>query len=201
VFVACPLSSSSPSLLLPISTPRAVARGSSSGCCCAGRHGIVWLQGGQRRCGGVTGGCRVHTRRVSPCRGLPAPFVLLSALRSLSFILHCCPLSFIVHCLSFIVCPLSSLFPSSVLCPLSFVLCPLSFVLCPLSSIVRPLCLLFVVCCLLFLILSLSFILCVPYSLFIVRCSLSVFRGAWCWERATSCGVLSLAVVWGHFII
>jgi hypothetical protein len=126
----CPSSSSSPSPLLPVSTPRAVACSGGSGCCCAGRCGVIWLQGGQRRRGGVTGGCRVHTRRVSPCRGLPAPFD--------------CRLPFVCHPSSFVVVLHPSLF---VLCPSLFVLCPSLFVLCPLSSVLC--CLLFVVCCLL----------------------------------------------------
>jgi hypothetical protein len=44
------------SLVLPVSTPRAVARGGGSGCCCAGRHGRHSATGrGQQRRGGVTG--------------------------------------------------------------------------------------------------------------------------------------------------
>jgi hypothetical protein len=124
------------------------------GCCCAGRCGIIWLQGGQRRCGRVMGGCRVRTRWVSPCRGLPAPFI-----HRLPFLR--CPSSFIIV-LSFVVVLHPSLF---VLCPLLFVLHPLLFVLCP------PL---FVVCCLFSVVHCLLFIVC--SSLFLIRRSLFVVR-------------------------
>ena len=115
-----PVVLSSPSLVLPVSTPRAVAHGSGSGCCCAGRHGcrsstvrsaVTWRG---------NGGCGVRTWWVSPCRGLPAPFIhrLPFVHCPLSFVLCHCPLSFVVH-------------------PLLFVLHPLLFVVCCSLFVVR----------------------------------------------------------------
>jgi hypothetical protein len=100
------------SLVLPVSTPQAVAHGSGSGCCCAGRCGRHSATGrGQRRRGGVTGAYLVGI----PLQGSPStlrtPFIVRtsslfvrhrhSVLRSLSYILR--TLLYVVRTLLYVV--------------------------------------------------------------------------------------------------
>jgi hypothetical protein len=99
------------SLVLPISTPRAVACGGGSGCCCAGRRGHHSATGqGQWRRGGVTGAYLAGI----PLQGSPStlrtPFIIHT---SSSFVRHCMPFVFVCMLSSFVCC-----------CPSSFVCRP-----------------------------------------------------------------------------
>jgi hypothetical protein len=98
----------SSSLVLPVSTPRAVACGGGSGCCCAGRRGRHSATGrGQRRHGRVTGAYLAGI----PLQGSP------SALRTL-----------------FIICMSSSFGPSFIVVHPSYVVVRCSYVVVRRSS-------------------------------------------------------------------
>jgi hypothetical protein len=138
------------SLVLPVSTPRAVARGGGSGCCCAGRRGHHSATGrGQRRRGGVTGAYLVGIPLQGSPSALCTPFIIRmlssfvrhrrSVLRSSSYVLR--TLSYIVRTLLYAIClhlyvvviRMLLLFGPSyivVRCSLSFVCCRTSFVRC-----------------------------------------------------------------------
>jgi hypothetical protein len=132
----------SSSLVLPVSTPQAVARGGGSGCCCAGRHGHHSATGqGQRRCGRVTGAYLVGIS----LQGSPSALCTLFIVRTLSlFIRHHCS---VLHSSSYILCMLlyvvRTLLYAIHLCLYvvvvqSFIRCRTLFVvLCMLSYIVR----------------------------------------------------------------
>jgi hypothetical protein len=103
----------SSSLVLPVSTPRAVARGGGSGCCCAGRHGCHLATGrGQRRRGGVTGAYLAGI----PLQGSPSALCTLFIIRTSSL--------FVRH-------------HRSVLCSSSYVLCTLLYIVRTLLYAVR----------------------------------------------------------------
>jgi hypothetical protein len=136
------------SLVLPVSTPRAVARGGGSGCCCAGRRGHHSSTGqGQRRHGGVTGAYLAGIPLQGSPSALHTPFIVRTSssfirhrrlvLRSSSYVL--CTLLYVVRTSLYavrlrlyvvIVCMLSSFSPLYVVvrCLLSFICCHTSFV-------------------------------------------------------------------------
>jgi hypothetical protein len=146
-----PIVPSSLSLVLPISTPRAVAHGGGSGCCCAGRRGRHSATGrGQRRRGGVTGAYLAGIPLQGSPSALRMPFIVCtsssfvphrrSVLRSLSYVVR--TLSYAVRLRLYIVVVCMSLF----VCRCRLVLCTLSYIVhCPSYVVVRCCCTLYVV--------------------------------------------------------
>jgi hypothetical protein len=145
----------SSSLVLPISTPQAVARGGGSGCCCAGRCGHHSATGwGQRRRGRVTGAYLAGI----PLQGSPStlctPFIIrMPSSFSPSFVVV--RPSYVVVCHSYVIVRCSSSFVrhrrlyvvvvrSFVCCHTLFVRRHTPFVFVCMSSFVRH-CTLFVV--------------------------------------------------------
>jgi hypothetical protein len=113
------------SLVLPVFTPRAVARGGGLGCCCAGRRGRHSATGrGQRRRGGVMGAYLAGI----PLQGSPSTLRMLFIVRTSSsfgpsFIVV--RPSYIVVCCSYVIVRRSSSF---VRCRCSYVVVVRSFV-------------------------------------------------------------------------
>jgi hypothetical protein len=167
----------SSSLVLPISTPRAVAHGGGSGCCCAGRRGRHSATGrGQWQHGGVTGAYLAGI----PLQGSPSALHTLFIIHmSTLFVRHCCS---VLHLLSYVLCMLSY-----IVCTLLYTICLhlYVFVVRMLSSVQS-----FVRCCMLFIVLrmllyivrTLSYTVClcsyiiVHTSSYIVHCPLSFVR-------------------------
>jgi hypothetical protein len=115
------------SLVLPVSTPRAVARGGGSGCCCAGRRGHHSATGrGQWRHGRVMGAYLAGIPLQGSPSALHTPFIIRTSSSSLfspSFVVIC-PSYVVIRCLYIVVCH-SSLF---VCCCHSYVVVIWSFV-------------------------------------------------------------------------
>jgi hypothetical protein len=164
-----PVIPSSPSLVLPISTPRAVAHGGGSGCCCAGRCGRHLATGrGQQRHGGVTGAYLVGI----PLQGSPGtlhmPFIVCtSSSFGPSFIVVHCSYVVVRHSSSFVRCCHSYVVIRmlSFVCCHSYVIVVWSFVRC---------CTLFIVLCTLFVCHRTPFVF-VLCTLFVRHCTPFVF--------------------------
>jgi hypothetical protein len=139
----------SSSLVLPVSTPRAVAHGSGSGCCCAGRCGHHSATGqGQQQRGGVTGAYLVGI----PLQGSPSALRMPFIVRMLSsfgpsfvvvrpsYVVHMLLYAVHLHLYIIIIRMLSLFSPLYVVvrCSLSFVCCCTSFIHRPSSFVCRP---------------------------------------------------------------